>query len=211
MEFNRSYDIQLVQLPGTIPYHTEHFSSPEERDEFLEGQKDLYHANQISVQFYDVESSMAGKIYRHYLDHARKIDEEIENEENFLNGQSKITLHYQYPPGIQTVRLRATRYLVNPESEEVLNYPGFDDSTKFICGDRRSEIFDYEMSITPKIEIGLVEDYLTIHLHESGINVGLVVFEDQSKLYLVNPSNDLNQPFPFQASLIIWNGKEYLL
>lgn len=209
MAFRREYKIEVVNATNPIQrFVVDHvFTSPQDRDLHLESVGETYLANRSWVVYVDNEASLAGRVYRHYLHQASEIDSGADYQSvvygNFPSAN---------PADQVTVKLNANRYLVKPVIERFVQPEGEDTASLIEIGKLRKQLFDSILSvqgsmITPDLNPRLSHG---IQVSENSVDVNELVFEDNSKLFVTNPDNEPDRPYPFQVSLTIWDGRRYL-
>lgn len=94
MAFRREYKFEVVSAanPAERFVVDQVFSSPQDRDLHVESVGETYLANGSRVAYVDVEPSLAGRVYRHYLHQASEIN-------SGADYQSVVYGNFLSPPG----------------------------------------------------------------------------------------------------------------
>lgn len=207
MAFRREYKIEVVNATNPTERFVvdQVFSSPKDRDLHVESAGETYLANGSRVAYVDNEASLAGRVYRHYLHQAREIDSGADYQSvvygNFRSASAADHL---------TVKLNANRYLVKPGVER-FQPEGGDTADLNNIGKLRKQLFDSILSVQGSMKTPDLNPRFSSRIQVTGnsVIVNQLIFEDNSKIYVVNPDNEPDQACPFQVSLIFWDGSTY--
>lgn len=208
MAFRPEYKIEVVSAsnPAERFVTGQVFSSPQDRDLHLESVGETYLANGSRIAYLDNEASLGGRVYRHYLHQANEIDSGADYQS---------VVYGKFPSNDATdqltVKLNANQYFTMPGIEKFLQTEGDDAYTASQVGKLRKQLFDSILSVQGSMTApDLNPIALRIKINEKEVVVDQLIFEDDSKLYVTNPENNPDQPYPFQVSLTIWDGSRYL-
>jgi hypothetical protein len=218
MKFPRKFSLEVI-TPGQIGQRflmDRNFATPQQRDSYVLHAGSTFAANGTLFAYHDVEASFAGRLYRHYLQQATEIDDAIDYSRQH-EADKFLPTKYGFDDG-KNIKLFAQDYIVAPGICQFFGVENLESVAVHKRGARRKAVFECELSLLPSRDsvqsrqmgiFGAEKFKGSVDGRDGHLAINELIFEDNSKLFVINRDNESIQVCPFQVSIVFWDGKGY--